>query len=171
MKNIFAVIGIAFFLIFASSCQKKEGEVEIKPPSVGDTAPDFTLKGINGNTISLADYKGKVVMVEFWATWCPPCKALAPILEKIHKKYKDKRFIILALASEDEGEATIKSFIKEHRITYSVLLADQGTMRHYGISSIPVTFIINKEGRVVTMHMGNTQGIMQELTSEIERLL
>ena len=169
MKNIFAVIGIAFFLIFASSCKK--GEVEINPPSVGDTAPDFTLKGINGNTSSLADYKGKVVMVEFWATWCPPCKELTPILEKIHKKYKDKGFIILALVSEDEGEAAIRSFIKEHGITYPVLLADQETMRHYGISSIPVTFIINKEGRVVTIHMGNTQGIMQKLTSEIERLL
>ena len=149
----------------------KKGEVEINPPSVGDTAPDFTLKGINGNTSSLADYKGKVVMVEFWATWCPPCKELTPILEKIHKKYKDKGFIILALVSEDEGEAAIRSFIKEYGITYPVLLADQETMRHYGISSIPVTFIINKEGRVVSMHMGNTQGIMQELTSEIERLL
>mgnify|MGYP001562989633 FL=1 len=169
MKNIFAVIGIAFFLIFASSCKK--GEVEINPPSVGDTAPDFTLKGINGNTSSLADYKGKVVMVEFWATWCPPCKELTPILEKIHKKYKDKGLIILALVSEDEGEAAIRSFIKEYGITYPVLLADQETMRHYGISSIPVTFIINKEGRVVSMHMGNTQGIMQKLTSEIERLL
>ncbi|MFA4828903.1 MAG: TlpA disulfide reductase family protein [Thermodesulfovibrionales bacterium] len=171
MKNIFAVIGIAFFLIFASSCQKKEGEVEINPPSIGDTAPDFTLKGINGNTISLADYKGKVVMVEFWATWCPPCKELAPILEKVYKKYKDKGLVFLALVSKDEGEATIKSFIKEHGITYPVLLAGQETMRHYGISSIPVTFIINKEGRVVTIHMGNTRDIMQELTSEIERLL
>ncbi|MEK6582276.1 MAG: TlpA disulfide reductase family protein [Nitrospirota bacterium] len=171
MKKIFATIVISSLLIFASSCQKKEGEVEIKPPSIGDTAPDFTLKGIDGNTISLADYKGKVVMVEFWATWCPPCKELTPILEKIHKKYKDKGFIILALVSEDEGEAAIRSFIKEYGITYPVLLADQETMRHYGISSIPVTFIINKEGRVVTIHMGNTQGIMQKLTSEIERLL
>lgn len=169
MKNFFAVIGIAFFLIFASSCKK--GEVEINPPSIGDIAPDFTLKGMNGNTISLADYKGKVVMVEFWATWCPPCKELAPILEKIHKKYKDKGLVFLALVSKDEGEETIKSFIKEHEITYSVLMADQETTRHYGISSIPVTFIINKEGRVVIMHMGNTQGIMQELIAEIERLL
>ncbi|MBI5204505.1 MAG: TlpA family protein disulfide reductase [Nitrospirae bacterium] len=171
MKKTFAIIVISSLLIFASSCQKKEGEVEIKPPSIGDTAPDFTLKGINGNTISLADYKGKVVMVEFWATWCPPCRELAPILEKIHKKYKDKGFIILALVSRDEGEAAIKSFIKEHGITYPVLLADQETMRHYGVSSIPVNFIINKEGRVVSIHMGNTQDIMQELTTEIESLL
>ena len=171
MKKTFAIIVISSLLIFASSCQKKGGEVEIKPPSIGDTAPDFTLKGIDGNTISLADYKGKVVMVEFWATWCPPCRELAPILEKIHKKYKDKGLVFLALVSKDEGEDTIKSFIKEHGITYPVLQADQETMRHYGVSSIPVNFIINKEGRVVSIHMGNTQDIMQELTTEIESLL
>lgn len=171
MKKIFLIIAIASLFIFVSSCQKKEGDVEINPPSKGDIAPDFTLKEINGNTVSLADYKGKVALVEFWATWCPPCKELTPILEKIHEKYKDKGLVILALVSEDEGEEAIKSFITEQGITYTVLLADRETTRRYGISSIPVTFIINKEGRVVTMHMGNTPGIMQELAVEIERLL
>ncbi|TAL22253.1 MAG: TlpA family protein disulfide reductase [Nitrospirae bacterium] len=171
MKKIFSIIVIASLLIFASSCQKKEGEVEVAPPSKGDIAPDFTLKQINGKAVSLADYKGKVVLVEFWATWCPPCKELAPILNEIHKRYKDKGLVILALVSEDEGEEAITSFIKEQGITYTVVLADQQTTRRYGISGIPASFVINKEGRVVNMHMGNTQGIMQELAVEIEGLL
>ncbi len=167
MKKIFVIIAIAFFIISAVSCKKKE--VEVSPPSGGDIAPDFTLKDINGNTISLADYKGKVIIVEFWATWCPPCKELTPVLAELYERYKNRGFIILSLASDDED--AVKSFAKKYEIPYPVLLADNETVRQYGVSSIPIGFTINKEGRVVNRHIGNTPGIMQELASEIERLL
>jgi len=169
MKKNIVFIALVFLIISVISCKKKEMETYL--PSIGDIAPDFTLKDMNGNALTLTDYKGKTVMIEFWATWCPPCKELIPTLEVLYKKYRGKGFIILALVSEDEGKETIKSFIKEYEITYPVLLANKETIKRYGISSIPVSFIINKEGRIVNRHLGNTPDLMQELTADIERLL
>lgn len=168
MKSIFAVIVIAFLVFSPAACKKKEAGVEAGPPSIGNITPDFTSKDVNGNTVRLSDYRGKVVLIEFWATWCGPCRELTPVLNKIYEKYKDKGFVILALASEDRD--TVKDYIKEHRVKYPVLTATMETIKQYGIIGIPVSFLINKEGTIVSRHM-YTPDFVEELTTEIEKLL
>ncbi len=168
VRKFFAIVAVMAILLFAVSCQKKDAEVT---PSSGDMAPDFQLKDINGNTMALSAFKGKVVMVEFWATWCPPCKELAPLLTELYNKYKDRGFVMLSIVSSDEGETTVKNFINKYKITYPVLLDNSGAARKYNVSGIPVSFIINKDGKIVNKHLGNTSDIIQELTPEIEKLL
>ena len=170
MKSIFAVIVIAFLVFSPAACKKKEGEIETAPPSIESTAPDFTLKDVNGKTVKLSDYKGKVILIEFWATWCPPCRELTPVLNKIYEKYKDKGFVILALTPEENID-TVMSYIKRYDITYPVLITDMKTTRRYGVISIPVSFLVNREGNVSEKHLGVTRDIVQELSSGIEKLL
>ena len=170
MKSIFALIVLAFLVFSPAACKKKEGGVEVIPLSTGDAAPDFISKDVNGNTVRLSDYKGKVVLVDFWATWCPPCRELTPVLNKIYEKYNDKGFVVLALTPE-ENTNIIKSYIKENNVIYPVLITDMETTRQYGVISIPASFLISRDGRVAEKHLGATWNIMQELSSEIERLL
>lgn len=167
MKSIFAVIVIAFLVFSPAACKKKRGGIEVAPPSVGDIAPDFTSKG---NTVRLSDYKGKVILIEFWATWCPPCREFTPVLNKIYEKYKDKGFVILALTPEENID-TVMSYIKRYDIIYPVLITDAKTVRRYGVISIPVSFLISRDGRVTEKHLGVTRDIVQELSSGIEKLL
>ena len=150
--------------------QEKEVGMEAEPPSIGDIAPDFTSKDVNGNTVKLSDYKGKVILIEFWATWCPPCREFTPVLNKIYEKYKDKGFVILALTPEENID-TVISYIKGYDITYPVLITDMKTTRRYGVISIPVSFLVNREGNVSEKHLGVTRDIVQELSSGIEKLL
>ncbi|MBI4691533.1 MAG: TlpA family protein disulfide reductase [Nitrospirae bacterium] len=168
LKRTLVFITLSILIISFVSCKKA---VETGPAVVDNMAPDFTLRDISGNTIALSAYRGKVVMVEFWATWCPPCKELVPVLEGLYEKYKDRGFVILALVSEDDGKDAIESFINEYKVTYTVVLANNEVIRRYGISSIPISFIINKEGKIVNRHIGNSPDIMQELTTDIEGLL
>ncbi len=170
MKSIFAVIVIAFLVFSPAACKKKEVGMEAAPPSIGDIAPDVTSKDVNGNTVKLSDYKGKVVLIEFWATWCGPCRELTPVLNKIYEKYKDKGFVVLALTPE-ENTNTVKSYIKENNVTYPVLITDMKTTRRYGVISIPASFLIGRDGRVAEKHLGITRDIVQELSSWIEKLL
>ena len=170
MKNIFAVIVIAYLVFSPAACKKKEAGVEAGPLSIGDIAPGFTSNDVNGNTVRLSDYRGKVVLIEFWATWCGPCRELTPVLNKIYEKYKDKGFVVLALTPE-ENTNTVKSYIKENNVTYPVLIIDMKTTRRYGVISIPASFLISRDGRVAEKHLGVTQDIVQELSSGIEKLL
>lgn len=167
MKSIFAVIVIAF-LVLPSACKKKEAGVGAGPPTIGNIAPDFRAKDVSGNTVSLSDYRGHVVLVEFWATWCPPCRELTPELNKIYEKYKDKGFVILALTPESTG--TVKDYIKEHEVKYPVFIVARETIKQYGIIGIPVSFLINREGAIVSRHM-YTPDFVKELKIEIEKLL
>jgi len=170
LKSIFALIVIAFLVFSPAACKKKEGEVEIIPLSIGDAPPDFTSKDVNGNTVKLSDYKGRVVLIDFWATWCPPCGELTPVLNNLYEKYKNRGFVVLALTPE-ENTNTIKSYMKEYSVTYPVLITDMKTVRWYGVISIPASFLISRDGRVAEKHLGVTWDIMQELSSEIEKLL
>ena len=117
-------------------------------------APDFELRDINGKTHRLSDYRGKVVMINIWATWCPPCRAEIPEYEKLYEKNKNSKDVeIISITSPDAGRETnaegIKSFAKEKGINYPVLLDDkQEVMMNYGISSFPTTFVIDKKGNV-----------------------
>lgn len=115
---------------------------------------DFNLKDLNGNEVTLSVLKGKKVLLNFWATWCPPCKAEMPDLEKLYNETKSSDLVILAVnIGEDKG--TVKSFIEKNGYNFKILLdTDQEVSQKFNISSMPTSFFIDKEGFIRATHIG-----------------
>jgi cytochrome c biogenesis protein CcmG/thiol:disulfide interchange protein DsbE len=120
-----------------------------------DKAPNFALKSVKGKTVKLSDYKGKIVIIDFWATWCPPCRKGIPDLVAIQKEFK-KSVVVIGISLD--GDKTIKDvpdFVKNYKINYPVVYGnDQVTIDYGGIRSIPTSFIVDKKGNVVDSHIG-----------------
>ncbi len=122
----------------------------------GKTAPAFTLTDVDGKTVSLADYKGKVVMVDFWATWCGPCKLELPHLVDLQKQYADKDFVILGLSMDDDKPEMVKQFAEENGLPYTIVMGDEGTQGRYGVTGYPTAFLIDKGGVIRNVFQGYT---------------
>ncbi len=134
-----------------------------------DPAPDFQLAGLDGKPVTLAGSKGKVVLVNFWATWCGPCRAEIPDLVELQKKYKD-RLQILGLVVDDDDLDAIKKFSARYGINYPVALATNDIRIQYGgIPALPTSFVLDSEGRVVQKHEGLRDPVLYE--TEIRALL
>jgi peroxiredoxin len=157
------IIPVIVVIALATGCTDK-GAL----PGSG-TAPDFTLQDLNGNTVKLSDNKGKIVLLEFWATWCPPCRAAVPGIEQLHKAYKDKGLVVLAVSMDQGGWDEVKSFVAEQHITYTVLKGTQSIMEQYHVRSIPMTLILNREGRIVSRYLG--MGRDEELEKDVKSIL
>lgn len=131
-----------------------ENSVGINQNSIKTKAKDFKLKDLNGKELSLSDLKGKKVFLNFWATWCPPCRAEMPEIEKLYQETKNSDLVIVAV---DIGEplSDVKTFIDNNKYNFKVLLdSDQSISEQYGISAIPTSFFIDKEGNIVSKTMG-----------------
>jgi cytochrome c biogenesis protein CcmG/thiol:disulfide interchange protein DsbE len=116
-------------------------------------APDFVLKDLEGNDVQLSDYKGKVVVLDFWATWCPPCRKGIPDFVEMQKEYGEDKFVVIGInldqGSESEVVPMVAEFAEEYDINYPVVIHNQEVIYAYGgIRSIPTTFVLDKEGRV-----------------------
>jgi peroxiredoxin len=131
----------------------------------GEPAPDFVLNDLNGNPIRLSDFLGKIVILEFWATWCPPCKIAIAELNELQAKQMDEEFVILSI-SIDEEVSTVKSFMEDYYIMYPVLFDDKGISYTYAAYNIPTTTVIGKDGRVLKHHIGYSPGVIEELLQE-----
>jgi len=167
--SIIAIIAI-FFIVNNSKSEPEQGPY---PPNYNknELAPMFELQSINGNTVKLSDYKGKVVLIDFWATWCPPCRKSIPDLISLKNKYKDKGFEVIGISLDQQN--TIKDvapFAKDYQINYPVVFADQNVWEAYGqIQSIPTSFLINKKGEIAAKHIGYVE--ISQYQKEIEELL
>ncbi|ERI89551.1 thiol-disulfide oxidoreductase ResA domain protein [Clostridiales bacterium oral taxon 876 str. F0540] len=118
-------------------------------------ASDFKIKDLNGKEVSLSDYKGKKVFLNFWASWCPPCKAEMPDIERLYQETKDSDLVILAV-NLAEDNTTVQNFIKNNKYSFPVLLdPDNDAAIKYQIVSIPTSYFIDKEGNVVAKHIGS----------------
>lgn len=121
---------------------------------IKEKAIDFKLKDLNGNDVSLNDFKGKNVLLNFWATWCPPCKAEMPDMEKFYQENKNSDLVILAV-NLGEDKQTVKSFIDKNKYNFNILLdSDQDVAIKYNIVSIPTSFFIDKESNIVSRKIG-----------------
>jgi len=122
---------------------------------IGKTAPYFTLPDLDGNKVSLSDYKDKVVILDFWATWCPPCIKEIPHFIDLYNEYKNHGLIIVGISVDRQGAGIVKAFNKKYKINYPILMADNQVSRDYGnITGIPTTFIIDQAGKIRRMYVG-----------------
>lgn len=136
----------------------------------GDVAPAWTLKDLDGNEVSSADFKGKVVMIDFWATWCPPCRAMIPGMVELQAEYLEEGFIIIGISLDQKGPGVVREFNKEFKVNYTSLMGDEEVVRDFGgIRGIPTSFIIDREGRIVSKHVGYMA--KEKLEEEIKPLL
>jgi len=138
---------------------------------VGDPAPNFSLTGIDGKEVSLASLKGKVVLLDFWATWCMPCKASMPLIQKIHDDYKDKDVAVFGINTFEKREGAGKKFMEEKKYTYGCLLKGDDLARACGVTGIPALIVIGKDGKVVFAETGLSDQSGGSLRAKIDAAL
>ena len=165
--SVVAWLLVSFFPVHAAAQQDQQPAIRF----VGnpDPAPDFKLTGLDGKPVTLADSKGKVVLLNFWATWCGPCRAEIYDLIGLQAKYQD-RFQILSLIVDDDDAAAIKTVVAKYGINYPVALAPNDIRIQYGgIAALPTSFLLDTEGRIVQKHEGLHNPMLYEL--EVRSLL
>jgi cytochrome c biogenesis protein CcmG/thiol:disulfide interchange protein DsbE len=146
------------------------GPAAVRPEKTRKAAPEFSLKDSTGATVKLSDYKGKIVLLNFWATWCGPCKIEIPWFIEFEKTYKDKGFAVLGVSMDEEGWDVVRPYVERAKVNYRIVIGDDTMAQQYGgVDSLPTSFLIDKEGRIASVHVGLvSRGSYQ---SEIRELL
>jgi peroxiredoxin len=168
-KNIKATI-ITTLLCFAFVTQATSAPI-LHPISKAIKAPDLVLIDLDGNTHNIADYRGKVVLVNFWATWCPPCRDEMPSMQRVWDKLKDKGFVILAVDVGEDADNIIP-FTMEHDLEFPILLdKSDKTARAWRVRGMPTSFLVDKQGNIVYQALGGREWDDEKIVNIIQRLI
>lgn len=163
LKKVFLLCLAVFALCIG--CTKAE--------DAGKAAPDFALEDLSGNTVNLSASKGRVVLLDFWATWCPPCLMSIPELVGLQHKYRDQGLEVIGISLDDPGEISngdLLDFKKRLKINYKILRADWRVVEDYFGSestSIPTLFVIDREGKIVEKHIGFSPGLLEKSLKDL----
>ena len=150
---VIVLVGAAVYLV-SSSSSRSPGEW-VNSVAVGDVAPDFQLEDTKGKKVSLSELRGKVVMVNLWATWCPPCIEEMPSMERLHEVMAGEDFVMLAINTEQNGRTVVPEFLQKTPYTFPILYDDKGVVQKlYGVYKFPESFIVGKDGKVVEKVIG-----------------
>ena len=164
---IILVLGAALFSFIFSG---KGGQPAQKKAVSGMPAPDFELTDITGKSWHLADFRGKVVLVNFWATWCDSCKEENPSLQKFMDSEKENRNLVLLTILYNDSPQNAVDYLKRYNLSFNVLLDDRKTSLVYGITGVPETFVISKKGLLKGKFIGPVQWGAPDLKAEIDKL-
>jgi cytochrome c biogenesis protein CcmG, thiol:disulfide interchange protein DsbE len=137
----------------------------------GQAAPALQVTSTSGQRITNANYDGHLLLVQFFATWCSPCRESIPAIVRLSKKYGKQGFQVLGLSIDESGVGGVKAFIAEKKITYPVALADDALQDAYGVRSVPILFLINRKGQVVEKFMGMSEETEQAIEYAIKTAL
>lgn len=147
----------AIFWMSAKTAEPKPSVNSYGAPALaqkGGTVTDFTIGALDGDPIALADYEGEVIIMNFWATWCPPCRAEMPGINRFYEAYKDDGLVVLAI-NEEESAETVRPFIQTNNFSFPVLLDSEGRVaQQYSTRSFPTTFIIDRQGIIQHVQTG-----------------
>ncbi len=139
-------------------------------PKRGELAPGFTLGLLDGSELTLADLRGQIVVLNFWASWCSPCRREAPALQNVWETYKDQGVVFVGVTYQDAKDASL-AFISEYGITYPNGVDEKGRIsRDYGVVAVPETYIIDREGRLTWFQIGEVreEALVEVLTGQLE---
>jgi len=164
------VVAIIFSLVGGCHTQEgAEGDKSLEIADTGQEAPDMPMPGIEGGVVRFDSFKGKVIVLNFWATWCPPCRKEMPLLESTYKRYKDKGLVILGINYNEDRERVLK-FTQEMGVTFPIILDKELNLtRKYGVLALPATFFIDKKGIIRDQYKGE---IVEEIiATKVEPLL
>jgi len=155
--RVSAVVAVALLAgLGCSSAPRTVRAASLRPHKERKKAPDFALKDANGQTVHLSDYRGKVVLLDFWATWCGPCKVEIPWFQEFERQNKDKGFAVLGVAMDDDGWDAVKPFAQERGINYRLVLGNDAVGDQYGVDAMPTTLLIDRDGNIASIHVGLT---------------
>jgi len=138
----------------------------------GFPAPDFSLKDLNGRVYRLSDFRGKIVFLNVWATWCPPCRMEMPSMERLYRRFKDREFVMLAISEDEDGAGAVRPFVEQLGLTFPILLDQGGVVPpRYGVTGYPETFVIDRDGQVIQHTIGPEDWQSDRAYAYFERLL
>jgi peroxiredoxin len=160
-RLLIAFAAAAVAACFLTGCGSEPRSVKaanaVKAEKDRKPAPEFALKDADGKTVHLEEYKGKVVLLDFFATWCGPCKIEIPWFMEFERNYKDKGFSVLGVSMDDEGWEVVKPFLADLGVNYRVVIGNDATAQIYGgVDALPTTFLIDRSGRIAAVHIGLT---------------
>ncbi len=178
---LYIVLLIAVLLFFFEHFNEEPlsvGEMEIEETRdeekahIGYLAPRFALKNLKGNQVELESFRGQVVVLNFWATWCVPCRVEMPAFENLYRRYRSEGLAVLAVSLDKNADAEVKEFVEEYKLSFPILMDSDGKAEKlYPTISIPFTFVIDQEGRVVARVDGAKNWESDETFEAIEYLL
>jgi len=134
-----------------------------------DQAPEFVGVTVEGDTIALSDYRGKVVLIDFWATWCPPCRETIPEISELAERYRNRDVVVLGLSMEDFHK--VERFWAQYRPAYAAVVVDKSVFRDYRVQGIPTLFLVDQQGAIRHQEVGFSPKMKARLAEIIDRLL
>jgi peroxiredoxin len=167
MKVVSLLIAVAAFAVAA---EEPTLRVSLEAPKQRMPAPSFVLRDSAGKSVDITKYRGRVVLLDFWATWCTGCKKEIPWFAEFQRQYRRRGLVVIGVSMDDDGWKVVKPFLADHAAGYRILLGNDATGNEYGIASLPDTFLIDRRGRIAAKY---TNGLVDRsnVESNIQTLL
>jgi len=153
-QRLFVRLALVPVLVVLACLPSPGGDSGLVPADERTAAPVFALTDSGGRAIRLADYKGRVVLLDFWATWCTGCKVEIPWYMQFQKQYARRGLASIGVAMDEKGWETVRPYLKKKPINYPIVAGDDAFAKAYGVESLPVTLLIDRQGRVAETHAG-----------------